>query len=105
MNRIALRAAIATAAIAPMIALGAGVASAIPLVTPGPVGSPYDGTLEDFDNTVAYTCVLYGPGIGFGSNPVAGTGPVTGLFLGPGVVDGVCLIGTGGIATAHGFVA
>ncbi|WP_446223582.1 hypothetical protein ACTWPB_28725 [Nocardia sp. IBHARD005] len=103
MNKNIVRAAIAAAAIVPMVALGAGTAAAIPTVNPGVPTAPFDGEQRDSAATNAYTCVWVGPGIGFGSNPVGLSVPVTGLFFGPGVVNGVCL-GPSGIATGIGFV-
>ncbi|MFD4458532.1 hypothetical protein [Nocardia sp. NPDC058480] len=102
MNKNIVRAAIAAAAIVPMVALGAGTAAAVPIVSPGPAGAPIDGLQADSGGVNAYTCVWVGPGIGFGSNAPA-AGPVTGLFFGPGFVNGMCL-GPSGIATGIGFV-
>ncbi|MFD6398521.1 hypothetical protein [Nocardia sp. NPDC060249] len=102
MNKNTVRAAIAAAAIVPAIALGAGTAAALPIVNPGPAGAPFDGTQSDTGGVNAYTCVWMGPGVGFGSNAPA-PGPVTGLFFGPGVVNGMCL-GPTGFATGIGVV-
>lgn len=104
MNRIALRAVIATVAIAPMIVLGAGVASAIPVVRGGTDGAPITGDLEDTDATVGNTCVVFGPGVGFASQPAGAPTAVNGFWTGPGFVNGACLNTNFQISTPNGYV-
>lgn len=63
MNKIALRAAIATAAIAPMLVLGAGVAAAGPVVVgEGASGvNPGEVAILEATGSESWNCTLWGP--------------------------------------------
>ncbi|WP_068272973.1 hypothetical protein [Aldersonia kunmingensis] len=109
MNKFALRIATASAAAVSLIALAAGTALATPYVSPGdpaPIDNVINGEQLDANTgTLAYQCMWLGPGIGFGSNPAGGVGPVSGLFFASGTVQGVCMDTTnGGLATGIGWV-
>ncbi|MFZ2528291.1 MAG: hypothetical protein WAX14_11645 [Rhodococcus sp. (in: high G+C Gram-positive bacteria)] len=84
MNKIALRAAVATALIAPAVVLGAGAASAQPTVTPGAVGAPFDAEVDPGLGV----CLIMEPGfqiVAFAPGTVKGTAaadPVSGTCVG-----------------------
>lgn len=82
MNKIALRAAIATALIAPAVVLGAGAASAAPTVAPGAPGAPVDAKVDPGIGV----CMIQQPGFQL---VFPGGGTVTGAAAGD-PVSGTC---------------
>ncbi|MFE3444818.1 hypothetical protein ACFXNW_17450 [Nocardia sp. NPDC059180] len=70
MNKIALRAAIAAAAVAPMVVLGAGAASAGPIMGPSP--NPGEVIILEPTATENWNCTLWGQWkVGRASTPLA----------------------------------
>ncbi|MFD4181213.1 hypothetical protein [Rhodococcus sp. NPDC058514] len=106
MNGNARRSILTVAAVIPMLMLGFGQAAASPRVVTGPDLSRVDGSLYDTSTRAdGYSCVIVGPGVGFGSNPAGGGfGHVTGAFTGYGAVTGLCMGGPTGMAVPSGFV-
>ncbi|WP_280236237.1 hypothetical protein [Nocardia cyriacigeorgica] len=58
MNKLVVRATIAAAAVAPMIIIGGGVASAGPVIVPN---APGEIAIGDPTGTETWTCAVWGP--------------------------------------------
>ncbi|WP_406275532.1 hypothetical protein OH799_03325 [Nocardia sp. NBC_00881] len=101
MVKAALGSALAAAA---LLVVGAGQASAVPVVNPGPLGAPIDGILSDTAGVAGYNCLVLGPGWGFGMNTPGATGVVSGTFFAPGPVSAYCM-GPMGYVTGGGFAS
>ncbi|RZL83332.1 MAG: hypothetical protein EOP32_08105 [Rhodococcus sp. (in: high G+C Gram-positive bacteria)] len=102
MNTFALRTAIAAAAIAPLVAFGAGVASAAPTLHGDP-DTPGTQLNIHSNSPHSFSCGAIGvTGVGIGSAPANGTGPVNGPFFGSGPVQGGCVGDDGSISFPAG---
>ncbi|NEW46751.1 hypothetical protein [Nocardia cyriacigeorgica] len=91
MKKIALRSALATAAIAPILVLGAGVASAGPIIVPDT--NPGAVRVGDPTYTEDWTCAVWGPwtmGVASFSQPVNPVATVGGFQAGA-QVTGACI--------------
>lgn len=97
MNKIALRTAVATALIAPAVVLGAGAASAAPVVEQGPGGDPYTVAITSPGET--WACLMTSPNFGF--SMITETPTIIESANQWTDVRGTCL-GTGGVATLSG---
>ncbi|MDI9939243.1 hypothetical protein QM806_28095 [Rhodococcus sp. IEGM 1351] len=97
MNRLGLRSAIAAAAIAPLVALGSGVASAAPTLHGDP-NSPGTQLHVQSNGAHSFTCGTIGvTGAGVGSAPPNGSGQVNGVYFGSGPVQGGCVGSDGSV--------
>ncbi|MBC2644171.1 MULTISPECIES: hypothetical protein [unclassified Rhodococcus (in: high G+C Gram-positive bacteria)] len=97
MNRLALRTTIAAVAAAPLVALGAGVAAAAPTLHGDP-DTPGTQLNIHSNSPHSFTCGAIGvTGVGIGSAPANGSGPVNGAFFGDGPAQGGCVGDDGSI--------